>query len=84
MTHPHMNTCMHGHTHKLELLHTIDDTDISNRNSEYSLIPHNLFSKIWWINELDGLTRYSLVLVHYISTGKLWWIKGLADKAVVD
>ena len=31
------------------------------------------------------LTGYSLVLVHYIGTGKSWWIKkGLVDKAVSD
>ena len=33
------------------------------------------FRKIWWINEFGGLTGYSLVLVHYIGTGKLWRIK---------
>ena len=38
----------------------------------YATIP---FQRIWWINEFGGLTRYSLVLVHYIGTGKLWWIK---------
>ena len=30
------------------------------------------------------MNRYSLVLVHYIGTGKLWQIKGLADKVVMD
>ena len=29
------------------------------------------FSKIWWINEFGELTGYTLVLVHYIGTGKL-------------
>ena len=38
------------------------------------LIRHNSFQRIWWINELGGLTGYSLVLVHYIGTGKLWRI----------
>ena len=33
------------------------------------------FQRIWWINEFGGLTGYSLVLVHYIGTGKLWRIK---------
>ena len=26
-----------------------------------------------------GLTGSSLVLVQYVGTGKLWWIKGLGD-----
>ena len=44
--------------------------------SGYSLICHISFSKnmvdkqVWWINWI-----YSLVLVHYIGTGKLWQIK---------
>ena len=47
--------------------------------SEYSLIHHNLFLKIWWIDEFGGLTGCALVLVYYIGTGKLcrieqWWI----------
>ena len=33
------------------------------------------FQRIWRINEFGGLTGYSLVLEHYIGTGKLWWIK---------
>ena len=33
------------------------------------------FQRIWWINEFGGLTGCSLVLVHYIGTGKLWWVK---------
>ena len=48
--------------------------------SEYSLIRCNLFQRIWWINKFGGLTGYSLVLVHYIGTGKLWCI--LVDKVV--
>ena len=43
--------------------------------SEHSLICHNSFPKNKVINEFGGLTGYSLVLVHYIGTGKLWWIK---------
>ena len=43
--------------------------------SEYSLIHHNLFSKNMWINEFCGSTGYSVVLVHYIGTRKLWHIK---------
>ena len=39
--------------------------------SEFSLIR---FQTIWWINEFGGLTGYSLVLVHYSGTGKLWQI----------
>ena len=36
-------------------------------------------------SEIGRLTGCSLVLVHYIGTGKLCWIKkGLVDKAVVD
>ena len=34
--------------------------------------------------EYGGLTGYSLVLVHYLGTGKLLRIKCLADTAVVD
>ena len=33
------------------------------------------FLQIWWVNKFGGLTGYSLVLVHYIGTGKLWRIK---------
>ena len=33
------------------------------------------FQRIWWINEFGRLTGYSLVLVHYICTGKLWRIE---------
>ena len=29
---------------------------------------------IWWIEEFGRLTGYSLILVHHIGTGKLWWI----------
>ena len=44
---------------------------------EYSLIRRNLFSiqRIWWINEVGGITGYSLVLVHHIGTEKVWQIK---------
>ena len=41
----------------------------------YSLIRRNSFWKMWWINEFGGLTGYSLVLVYYIGTGKLWQIE---------
>ena len=43
------------------------------------------FQRMQRVNELGGLTGYSLVLVHYI--GKLencGGLKGLADKAVED
>ena len=43
--------------------------------SEYSLVCYNLFTKNVGINKFDGLTGYSLILVHYIDTGKLWQIK---------
>ena len=33
------------------------------------------FQRIWRINNFGRLTGYSLVLVHYIGTGKLWWIE---------
>ena len=33
------------------------------------------FQRIWWINGFGGLTAYSLVLVHYIGSGKLWQIE---------
>ena len=33
------------------------------------------FQRILWINKFGRLTGYSLVLVHYIGTGKLWGIK---------
>ena len=33
------------------------------------------FQRIWRINKFGRLTGYSLVLVHYIGTGKLWRIK---------
>ena len=42
------------------------------------------FRGIWWIHEFGGLTGYSLVLVHYVGTGKLWWIKRFVDKAMAD
>ena len=50
----------------------------------HSLYPHEentrlftaiCFQRIWWISKFGGLTRYSLVLVHFIGTGKLWQIK---------
>ena len=34
---------------------------------------------MWRINEFGRLGRYSLVLVCYIGTDKLWWIKWCAD-----
>ena len=33
------------------------------------------FQRIWQIKRFSGLTTYSLVLVHYIGTGKLRRIK---------
>ena len=42
-------------------------------NTRYSTTIH--FQRIWWINEFGRITGYSLVLVHYIGTGKLWQIK---------
>ena len=33
------------------------------------------FQRIWWVDKFGRLTGYSLVLVHYIGTGKLWLIK---------
>ena len=33
------------------------------------------FQRIWWINKSGRLSGYSLVLVHYIDTGKLWQVK---------
>ena len=29
---------------------------------------------MWWINKFGELARYTLVLVHYIGTGRMWWI----------
>ena len=51
---------------RLEHVGTVNTPPLTHRNS---------FQRIWWINEFGGLTGYSLVLVHYIDTGKLWWIK---------
>ena len=48
------------------------------------LSPVICFQRIWWINGFGRLTGYSLVLVQYIGTGKLWQIKNLADEAVAD
>ena len=38
-----------------------------------------IFEKCGGINEFGRLGRYSLVLVCYIGTDKLWWIKWCAD-----
>ena len=42
---------------------------------EYSLIRHNFFHKIWWINGFVGLTGFGILIVEYIDTGKLQQIK---------
>ena len=39
-----------------------------------------LWTLIWWMNSFGVLTGYSLVLVHYIGTGKLWQIRSLPDQ----
>ena len=57
--------------------------------SEYSLInPLQFVFQEYGglINELGGLTGYSLVLVHYIGTvlGNCGGLKGLVDKVVAD
>ena len=42
------------------------------------------FQRNWWIDEFGGLSGYSLVLVHYIGTGKHGGLKGLMDKVMAD
>ena len=42
-------------------------------NSRYSATIHS--HKIWQTNNFSGLTPYSLVLVYYIGTWKLWQIR---------
>ena len=50
-------------------------TYVGCKYSEFSLIHHNSFLKMWLINKFGGLTGYSLLIVEYVGTGKLCWMK---------
>ena len=59
-------------------IHTTDEgsSQLQKRSvySEYSLICHDSFQRIRWINEFGGLTGYSLVPVHYSLLVQYWEI----------
>ena len=51
-------------------------------NTRYSTAVH--FRRIWWINELGGLTGFHWYLYIILVMGNCGGLKRLVDKAVVD
>ena len=60
-----MNTWLHSHV----IQEYMDMYAISRMYSEYLLICHDSFQKVWLINELGGLTRCTLLIVDYMKLG---------------